>query len=180
MRSFIAVALRNEKIQDVLEELRAVKADTKVVKPENLHLTLNFLGEIPQEKIDDIYDVMKNSLKTSPFNVDLHGLGAFPSVKRIRVIWVGFRENADKFIQMNCDLEENLERLGFKREYRFHPHLTIARVKSPRGKEELQALLEKYKDVNFGVLHVSKVELKKSVLTPKGPIYSTLREVTLE
>lgn len=180
MRSFIAVDIKDEKVEAAVEELTKVKADVKIVEPQNLHLTLKFLGEIPEDVIEKIHAAMQASLKSfQPFEVSLRSIGVFPSLKYMRVVWVGFREGREKLIQMQRSLDANLRELNFKPEQRFDPHLTIGRVKSQRGKEELRNFVLKHEDTDFGSALVDKVELKKSVLTPKGPIYSMVRVVEL-
>lgn len=176
MRSFIAVDIKNEKIEAAVEELRKVKADVKVVEPQNLHLTLKFLGEIPEDVIEKIYAAMQASLKSfQPFSVSLRSIGVFPNLKYMRVVWIGFKEGREKLIELQHSLDANLRKLNFKPENRFDPHLTIGRVKSPRGKEELKNFVLKHKDTDFGSAVIDKVELKKSVLTPKGAVYSTVK-----
>ncbi len=180
MRSFIAVDIKNEKVEAAVEELKKIKADVKTVEPQNLHLTLKFLGEIPEDAVEKIYAAMQLSLKSfQPFDVSLRSIGVFPSLKYMRVVWVGFKEGREKLIEMQRSLESNLRELNFKPENRFDPHLTIGRVKSQRGKEELKNFVLSHADTDFGSVAVDKVELKKSVLTPKGSIYSTVREVRL-
>ncbi len=180
MRSFIAVDIKNEKIEAAAGELRKVKADVKAVEPQNLHLTLKFLGEIPEDAIEKIYAAMQASLKSfQPFEVSLRGIGTFPSLKYMRVVWIGIKEGREKLLEMQRSLEASLKELNFKPESRFDPHLTIGRVKSPRGKEELKDFVLRHANADFGSAFVDRVELKKSVFTPKGPIYSTVRVVGL-
>ncbi len=180
MRTFIAVDIKNQRLLEALEELARTKADIKVVTPENLHMTLKFLGEIPEDKAEAVATAMERCLEGfGAFDVVIRGLGAFPTNKRPRVIWAGFAVNGEKFVAMNKSLEEKLSELGVQMGERFHPHLTLARARSARGKEELVALLERWKNAELGDFRVEKVELKKSTLTPKGPIYSTLREAKL-
>lgn len=180
MRSFIAIEMKAEAVKRVQDQLRMANADVKFVEPENLHLTLKFLGELSEDKIDDIPRMMKDSFKgIEGFEVDLKGVGVFPNPQYIRVIWVGIVKNPETLIKMHERLDENISRLGFKREGRFKPHLTIGRVKSARNKDKLADIIEKMKDEEIANIVVDKVLLKKSVLTPKGPIYSTIREVEL-
>lgn len=180
MRSFIAIEIVPEGIEEIYGELRGTGADLKLVKPENLHLTMKFLGEIEEGRVEEIYTAMeKSSEGIEAFNTVLKGMGAFPSLNYIRVIWVGLEEGREPIIEMQKRLEGNLVNLGFKRDKRFEPHLTIARLRSARNKEKLAQVLSRFKDTSFGEFRVESVKLKKSVLTPKGPIYTTLREVVL-
>jgi 2'-5' RNA ligase len=89
------------------------------------------------------------------------------------------QKNRERLIELQKAIDENLVPLGFAREKRFHPHLTLARVKSQKGKAGLKAFISKNQERLFGKLKVGSVKLKKSVLSPKGPIYSTIGETKL-
>jgi 2'-5' RNA ligase len=180
MRCFIAVNVDNPLVSSFIDELSEVGAALRLVKPENLHLTLKFLGEVEEDSIDDVQKAMDESLVGfGPFEVSLHGTGAFPSQNYMRVVWVGMQKNRERLIELQKAIDENLVPLGFAREKRFHPHLTLARVKSQKGKAGLKAFISKNQERLFGKLKVGSVKLKKSVLSPKGPIYSTIGETKL-
>jgi len=177
MRSFIAVDIKNEKVEAVLDELKKVNADIKVVEPQNLHLTLKFLDEISEDAIEKINVVMQKSFKYfQPFNISLRGIGIFPSFEYMRVIWISINDGTKNLIEIQRSLDANLIAINFEPEIRFDPHLTIGRVKYQRGKEDLINFILKHKDDDFGNIVIDKVELKKSMLTPKGPIYSTIKK----
>lgn len=162
-------------VLECLRELGKVKAPLRLVAPENLHLTLKFLGEIREELKPSISDAVEEAFKEfEPFEASLKGLGAFPSLNYMRVLWVGVDRNRDRLIDMQRSLESELGKLGFQRDRKFHPHLTIARIKSKQGREELRDFITRHKNTDYGVVRVEEVELKQSVLTPKGPIYTTL------
>lgn len=181
MRSFVAVDVRNPLLEQALGELGSLGAGVKVVASENLHLTLKFLGEVDPGRVDEIYGAMEEALRTcAPFQGGLRGLGAFPGLGRMRVVWVGLSEGRERILEMRVRLEEALAKLGFRPEGRpFDPHLTIGRVKSPKGKEELRAFVTAHQATDFGTFAVERVELKESTLTPKGPIYKTLKVYSL-
>ena len=175
MRCFIAVEMSNDEVLGCLRELGKVGAALRLVSPENLHLTLKFLGEVKEELIPEVSAFMEEPLHDfEPFNTTLKGLGTFPSLSSMRVVWVGVKTNRDKLIEMQRSLDKSLVKLGFRRDKRFDPHLTIARVKSPTEKDKLRSFITTQRDRNFGEVRVEKVELKKSVLTPRGPIYTTI------
>ncbi|RLF38231.1 MAG: RNA 2',3'-cyclic phosphodiesterase [Thermoplasmata archaeon] len=181
LRSFIAIDVeKTDKIEKFWKEVSEAGADLKMVEMENLHITLKFLGSTDEKKIDEIESVMRKSIKgMQPFVVKLRGVGFFPNERKIRVIWIGI-EDEGKLAKIAKDMEEGLARIGFSREEKeFSPHLTIARVKSQRKKENLLRIIDKYRRFEFGEIEVSNIRLKKSELTPKGPIYTTLREVKL-
>jgi 2'-5' RNA ligase len=173
MRCFVAVDMSTPSVRRCLEALRDLGAPLRVVAPENLHVTLKFLGEIRDAQVSEVIEAMDKALEGSaPFEARLRGLGVFPSTRNMRVIWVGVIN--DEMVRMQRSLDAELARLGFPREKRFHPHLTLARVKSRRGLEKVREFLAQHADEDYGRVMVDRVELKKSVLTPKGPIYSCL------
>jgi len=181
IRSFIAFEIDDEEILNrfasVQEKLMSTGADLKPVKPQNIHITMRFLGDIFPPMVEKIHSQME-SLVFSPFNVEIRRVGAFPQVKHPRIIWVGIQEGSKELGEIFDQLELNIFSLGFeKSSRRFSPHITIARVRTSRNREELTRCLQKVADFEFGVIKADCLKLKKSVLTPKGPIYSILKEV---
>ena len=181
IRSFIAFDIDNESVIKQFSEAQTTLvntgADLKLVKPQNIHMTMRFLGNISPPMVDSIHEEMKK-ISFTPFNVEIKGLGVFPKLKYARVIWAGIRKGADELTNVFNQLEPLLRRLGFKPDSKgFSPHLTIARVKTGRNKAELVRRIQELADYEFGIVRAECLRLKKSVLTPKGPIYSTLREV---
>jgi len=181
IRSFIAFDIDSELVLKRLSEaqnmLMNTGADLKLVKPQNIHVTMRFLGNISAPMVDSIHEEMKK-ISFTPFEIELKGLGAFPSLKYARVVWAGIRKGADDLMNIFNQLEPRLRKLGFKPDPKgFSPHLTIARVKTGRHKTELIKCVEDLADYEFGIIKADYLRLKKSVLTPKGPIYTTLREV---
>lgn len=152
-------------------------AHLKTVKPQNIHLTIRFLGDISPAMVDAIYEEMEQ-VSFSSFTVELNGLGAFPKLTYPRVVWAGITKGADKLIDVFDQLEPRLRGLGFKPDWKgFSPHLTIARVRSGKNKAQLIKLIRELENYEFGTIKAECFRLKKSDLTPKGPIYTTLREV---
>ena len=181
IRSFIAFDINSELVLKRLSEVQGTLvntgADLKMVKPQNIHVTMRFLGNITPHMVDLIHEEMKK-ISFAPFDIELRGLGAFPSLRYARVVWAGIRKGADELTNIFNQLEPRLRRLGFKPDSKgFSPHLTIARVKTGRHKAELIRCVEDMADYEFGIIKADYLKLKKSVLTPKGPIYTTLREV---
>jgi 2'-5' RNA ligase len=181
IRSFIAFDLDNELVIKRLSEAQTTLvntgADLKLVKPQNIHITMRFLGNISPFMVNSIHEEMKK-ISFVPFDVEIKGLGVFPKLKCARVIWAGIRKGADELTNVFNQLEPLLRRLGFKPDSKgFSPHLTIARVKTGKNKTELIKRIQELADYEFGIVRADCLKLKKSVLTPKGPIYSTLMEV---
>lgn len=185
MRCFIAVDIE-EKLKTQLEEIQkkimVCEADIKYVERENIHLTLKFLGNIDEEKIEPINKaLLRVADEYSPFEIEVGGVGVFPNPSYLRVIWVGISKGQDKLCEIHKRIEENLYPLGFKRENRgFSGHITLGRVKSPRNKAKLVEVLSQLRDVQIGTQTVDSIELKRSQLSPTGPVYTTLRSVELK
>ncbi len=180
-RAFIAIDI-NEAVRQKLvaaqEQLEATGAGLKLVEPPNIHVTMKFLGEVPEDKINAITEALGRAVAgTAQFNIDIRGMGVFPSLHYIRVVWAGVVEGRDEIIGLEQKIERELRPLGFPSERDFVPHITIARVKTAREKERLAAFVMETKDTEFGVTRAQAVELKQSTLTPKGPVYSTLARI---
>jgi 2'-5' RNA ligase len=180
IRSFIAFDIGNESVlkrtTDIQALLAKAGADLKLVEPENIHITLRFLGNITLPTVEKIFEEMKK-VQFTPFDVKIHGIGAFPNLRYPRVLWVGITEGADQLRSIFNQLEPRLRSLGFAPDSKgFSPHLTIARVKSGRNKTELAKFVAENANYEFGIIRAECLKLKKSDLTPRGPIYSTLKE----
>jgi len=180
-RGFIAIDIAaTPQIITFEKEIEKTGADVKLVEPKNIHITVKFLGDTDEKLIDAIEQVMKESVKEiKRFFVTLIGTGVFPNKNYIKVIWVGITDsgNIETIVR---SIDTSLAPLGFKKEQRgFSPHLTIGRVKTARNKEKLLNVIEHYNKEEFIVHEIHSIILKKSELTPKGPIYTTLREVRL-
>jgi len=180
IRSFIAFDLNSEVVLKRLTEAQSLLvrtgADLKPVEPQNIHVTLRFLGNITPSMVEKIYEEMKK-VQFVPFDVKIHGVGAFPDVRYPRVCWAGITEGADQLKSIFSQLEPRLQGLGFAADPKgFSPHLTIARVRSGRNKAELGRWINENANYDFGVIRAECLKLKRSDLTPRGPIYSTLKE----
>jgi len=181
IRSFFSFDIEDQTIVRRLSEVQGMLANTgahlKQVKPQNIHLTLRFLGDISPAMIDAIYEEMKQ-VSFTPFTIELRGLGAFPKLTYPRVVWAGIRKGADELTDVFEQLEPRLRGLGFKPDTKgFSPHLTIARVRTGRNKAQLIKLVQELEDYEFGAVKAECLRVKKSDLTPRGPIYTTLKEV---
>jgi 2'-5' RNA ligase len=180
IRSFLAFDIETGAVLDRLAAVQKLlvqtDADLKLVKPQNIHITIRFLGNITPIMIEKIFEEMKK-IKFAPFKVQLKGLGAFPNSNYARVIWTGITAGADQLKTVFSQLEPRLRDLGFTPDSKgFSPHLTIARVRSGRNKEQLAQLITEKAAYEFGDVNVKCLRLKKSDLTPRGPLYSTLKE----
>ncbi|MDY6855435.1 MAG: RNA 2',3'-cyclic phosphodiesterase [Thermodesulfobacteriota bacterium] len=179
IRSFLAIELPFtiiKKIKKVQDDLKSSLFSVKWVRPESIHLTLKFFGNIEEESIEEISRVITGvTSKFSPFHLEIRDIGAFPSLIRPRVIWVGVDERGDTLKILYNMIEKNLETIGFDPEQRqFNPHLTLGRVKSLEGKRTLIDKVEQCKGCDLGVFQVEALYLFKSELRPAGAVYSKL------
>ena len=184
IRSFLAVELPatvQAKIGKVEEDARSTSADVRWVSPGKIHLTLKFFGNIEESKVDSIAVAIQGPIGAAkPFHLSVRGTGAFPNLRNPRVIWIGLVDPEGRLAALQKEVEISLEKIGFEPEDRpFRPHLTLGRVKSNRGKEDLIRIVEGYREEEIGTFQVEKIVLFKSDLTPAGPIYTLLREVRL-
>ena len=164
----------------VEEELRQSRADIKLVERENLHFTVKFLGEIPDEVVDEV-DRKVSALSIRPMKVDVRGLGAFPDARRPRVVWAGVAApDLGTISSAGQQVIDALEGVGESDDRGFHPHITVARVRSPRNSDSLSAVLRDYSAKEFGRTEINSLKLKSSDLTPAGPIYRDLKEYALQ
>jgi len=180
IRSFLAFDIESDTVLNRLASaqrlLLQTGADVKLVEPENIHVTIRFLGNITPATAENIFEEMKR-VQFSPFIVQIKGLGAFPNPRYSRVIWAGITQGADQLKSIFSQLEPKLQGLGFTPDPKgFSPHLTIARVRSGRNKQQLAEFITENANYEFGDINAKCLRLKKSTLTPKGPIYSTLKE----
>lgn len=167
MRTFIAIDVP-EDISDKLKELQKKFENlASITFPKIFHLTLKFLGEISEEQIEEVRNSLRK-VKFKPFNLELTEIGSFPDDKRINVLWIGV-EPADKVIELQEEIEQNLN--GFARDLRFHPHITIGRVKFVKDKEGIKRLLKRKVEGKF---RAENFRLIKGELMPEGPKYTNL------
>ena len=180
-RAFIAIEIEpSPELRGFSSAIHNTEGQLKMVDLDNLHITLKFLGDTREDIIPEIKNIIANSVEgREPFVVKLAGAGAFPNLGKISVIWAGM-EGTDELASIAGYIDEKMAALGFRREKRkFSPHITLARVRGGRNKEKLVDVIEQYKNAEFGTLAVDKIILKKSVLTPSGPIYSDVEIIEL-
>ena len=180
-RGFIAVDVPpTPMLAGVAAELRKASGTLKVVSTDQLHLTLKFLGDTEDGLVSEIVTAIREACAdVGPFEIRVRGMGAFPNLARMNVIWVGV-EGAEALGDIANLLETSLEPLGFPREKRaWKAHVTLARVKGHRDLDRVRDLLETHADDTFGAHRVDTIHLKKSVLTPQGAQYSVVESVAL-
>ncbi|MFH0739430.1 MAG: RNA 2',3'-cyclic phosphodiesterase [Candidatus Omnitrophota bacterium] len=188
MRTFIAIPLPvevREFLRVIQNQLKACGADVKWVEPENIHLTLKFLGEISDDQLSQVNVILGELSKdTLSFTVAICSIGAFPRITSPRVIWAGIDKGDKKVKDTTKRLEERLSLIGIpKEERRFSSHITIGRTRSGLNLDKLAGGLEKISLLDKDQrreFQASKITLFKSTLTPKGPIYAILKEASLK
>ena len=188
VRSFIAILLPNELslgLSNLQTRLGAAnKPWIKWTDPDGTHLTLKFLGNVPLDRTGEVSRVMaKAAQKISPFHLKTQGLGAFPNLKRVQVVWLGLGGELDKLSQLQRHLETSLSRLGFAPETRaFKAPLTLARLHrqaSPDERQSLGELILSTKPEKSYIVKVEAVSLMRSQLTKEGAHYSQLSSAEL-
>lgn len=184
IRSFIAIDLpqkTRENLAAIQDQLRQSQAGVRWVKPGSIHLTLKFLGNILPEQVDEIAAAVAQLVRDEPpITLCAAGLGAFPSPRKPRVIWVGLRGEVDRLANIQAGLEKALEPLGFARETRgFRPHLTIGRVKDRRRLQSLIEAMSTLELPEFNSFDGNEIILYKSDLRPTGAIYTKLHRMPL-
>ena len=180
IRAFLAFDLDDASVRKKLTEIQSsavgTGADLKLVEPENIHVTVRFLGDISASNVDRVYEIMQ-TVNFSPFVIRIFGIGVFPSLSYPRVLWAGITAGGMEVESIYKQLEADLRKLGVGADERgFSPHLTIARLRSGRNKIQLTDFVSKNKNSDFGEINASCLKLKRSELTPRGPVYSTLKE----
>jgi len=177
MRLFVALEIPSEvreNLAALLKSLRAVSPQTRWVRPENLHVTLKFIGEVPETKLAAIRSALARARSDQPVTVDFRGLGFFPNDKHPRVFWAGI-EASPNLKTLAADIDKGTEKLGIAREQRpFSPHLTLARFEPPGLAEKLRSAIHENATRNFGTLRTNQFHLIESKLKPSGAEYTTL------
>jgi 2'-5' RNA ligase len=187
VRTFVAIELAPDILTRLEDLLTRMKRDlppglVRWVRPAGIHLTLKFLGEVPANKVDAIAEAMRDACTSHPpFSFAINGLGCFPNPRRPRVIWVGVDEPSGTLAHLQRDVERAMKPLGFAPEERkFHPHLTLGRVK--RGTPgELRTLSEyiSHGQAKIGEMQATSVSLIRSDLRPDGAVYTELAAALL-
>lgn len=184
MRTFIAIEIPGElkqRIREVQDQVRAGAVDASWPRPEGIHLTLKFLGEVPDSRIPEIKNALASAVAgVGRFRLETGGIGAFPTPKNARVAWIGISGDRETLNRLQAAVEDEMARAGFEREDRkFKPHLTLARIKSIRSRQNWLAVLDRVKDIKLPGFEVTAVSLMKSELRRTGAEYTEIARVEL-
>ena len=185
MRTFIALPL-NEKLRQSLSalqsELKTVSTGIRWVTPQNIHLTLLFLGDISEDMVIPLsktLDMVGND--NAPYAIDVSGIGFFGKARSPRVIWAGLHGELHHITVMQEQIVAAVQAVGCQYDKKpFKPHLTIGRVRSASQVKDLVAAIDSKKNIPLGTLDIQCVLLMKSDLTPQGPVHSVLHKSSLE
>jgi 2'-5' RNA ligase len=178
MRLFTAVDPSAEVHATLIELLRRLQPSARLrwTKPENLHLTLKFIGEWPEEKLGVLEDALRSVPSFPPFRITLSGLGFFPNPKAPRVFWVGIQAPPE-LAQLASQIDRSLEPLGIAPEKRaFSPHLTLARIPERTPLDSLRRAIESLPAADFGAFKIDRFFLYQSRLSPGGSVYTKVGE----
>jgi RNA 2',3'-cyclic 3'-phosphodiesterase len=182
IRSFVAIDVEapiRTALGVLQEEFARTRADVRWVRADGLHVTLKFLGYVEEPRLEQVRAVLTAALAgQAALRVQVHGVGAFPSMRRPRVLWVGL-EGAG-LPELAVRVEEALSSAGFAKEKReFTPHVTLGRVNSLRGWSALEETCKAHLDDDFGSSDVDAVTIYRSTLRPDGAFYSSLFTIPL-
>ena len=180
MRTFIAAECdRKDRFkevqQEILDQIIANKNYIKAVDVNNLHFTLFFLGEISQSQLEEVTEKI-SQIKFEKITLVYTGIGAFPSLKFPKILWIGIdQEGTKNLVKLFNIINQNMTQIGFRTENNFVPHLTLFRIKTKV--QNIEEIYKKFEYMDFGEDTVDRIYLKKSDTRPTGPIYSNLLTV---
>lgn len=190
MRMFVAIELPEEARTAVYAlglKLRGEKGEASWVRPENMHLTLRFYGDVPEERARDLGQFLGRQAAGIAAPVLIaRGIGAFPSVRKPAILWAGLENVSGDLSALQQVTEDAAREIGLPPEtHRFHPHVTIARLRRPGKSDSYAELLAPFQEEGhvpeFGqAFQVRNVVLFSSLLTPHGPVYKVVREIPLK
>jgi RNA 2',3'-cyclic 3'-phosphodiesterase len=184
IRCFIAINLPSEwkgRLAELETRLKEARADVSWVKPENVHLTLKFLGGVEETRIPLVKKALQKGLQgQKPLTLSLAGLGVFPNPRYPRVVWVGMEGDTERLQKLQGIVEQAMAELGFPREARsFSPHITLGRMRSQQNAISLMDLLRRLGDYRLDSVEAKSVELMRSQLHPEGAVYTVLERFPL-
>lgn len=179
MRCFLAIELPEE-IQDQLarlqERLGAQVRGVRWTRTDHIHLTVKFLGEVPDRDIPSICELASTiAARYEPFELEIGQTGCFPPRGPARIVWAGIPDPPQSLNDCQRDCENGYAELGFKAEHRrYHPHLTIGRVKDPRANQDIRLAIENEGQFEAGRFQAEELVVFQSVLERSGPIYTVI------
>jgi RNA 2',3'-cyclic 3'-phosphodiesterase len=187
MRVFIAIDI-DDKIRKAIADLQrqiiskvdVKKGDLKWVEPNNIHLTLKFLGEISDEQLEEVKEITNTVAQSHQrFNLDIESVGSFGG-RSAKIVWVGAKKGTDELLALQKDLESLLEQAGFPKEERdFSAHLTLCRVNHPIAGLKVGEAIAQFSYLKLGSIAADAIRIYQSQLTPQGPVYTMVADFKL-
>lgn len=182
MRLFVGIDLDQKAKQDignVIERLKNSGSDVKWTDPDNLHVTIKFLGEVHGDDVKEIEKRVSDTLKgVKKFTMSICEVGYFGRPGHMKVIWVGMKEGRENVTELSKNINKGLSHVR-KEDHKFSPHITIGRVRSGRNSEKLMKEMDELRYVKLCEVDVNEIKLKQSVLREDGPVYSDFKTFTL-
>lgn len=184
IRTFISI----DPPEDIKREILNLQGRFKIygghigwTRPEAMHLTLKFLGDIDEKEVPEIEAATREAtIGFNPFYLRVLGLGFFPGLRRLRIIWLGVSGEEDNLIRLQSKIENEIARIGHPREEReFKPHLTIGRVRDAHGLNRLIDAVNAEREIDLGGFNAAEILIMKSELKPGGAIYTRLSGIAL-
>jgi RNA 2',3'-cyclic 3'-phosphodiesterase len=185
LRTFVAIETSDavrQRVAELIAVLSGTGAKVSWVHPDNLHLTLKFLDEVPLRLIPEVSDAVRNgAAAVQSFELEIQVAGAFPRASRPRTVWLGMGEGNESLALLHATVEKALEPIGFPKDgRRFAAHLTLGRVRGQiPGLDEFGTLIRQHANFRAGRFPVRELVVFSSQLTPQGPIYEALSRATL-
>jgi 2'-5' RNA ligase len=184
VRAFVAFELPDKvvtAVRDLQSALKALKFDARWVRTQNLHLTLKFLGDIDPGRVESVRHALGLAVGgIAPITLGTRGLGAFPGIRRARVLWVGIAGEVERLLGLQREIDRNLALIGFPAEQRpFRAHLTLGRVTGKIDARQLLEAIQRFQDSRSDFFQVQRIQLLRSELKPDGPEYTNLATVAL-
>ncbi len=185
IRSFVALPVPDEVrsgLAGLMDEMRRLGIDAKFPRPESIHITLKFLGDVEESRLAEIGTALRETaIRARAFDLGIEGLGVFPHLANPRVVWTGIRCANRGLVDLQRSVEESLQRVGFPVEKReFQAHLTLARIRSRRRIALLMDFVERRSpEVDLGSVAAEEFHLYQSILRPQGAEYRKLQSFRL-
>lgn len=184
LRTFIAIDIPGNILSEIRELQEGIKDygfKIRWVRPESIHLTLKFLGDIKAVKINEIAEaISKTVVRYTPISLQAKGVGVFPGIKRPQVLWVGLAGQLEPLVSLQKTLDENLETIGFPVEKRpFKGHLTMGRMKAKIDVKKFGDVLMTFRSFESEAFTADRIILYKSELKPSGAVYTELASASL-
>lgn len=184
LRAFIAVELPKEAVSfavSIQDAMKSYGLNIRWVKPENIHVTLKFLGDVDWDMKRKVEDALVHAVKEySPMQFSIRGMGVFPGVKRPKVVWCGLNGDTSSLSDLYGRLEAAFVDMGFSREKRpFKSHVTLGRTKGPVSSDKIIDAMKKISRMESSPFYAEAITLFRSDLQPTGAVYTRLKSVSL-